>query len=289
MARGDVLGCSVVGNNRMVGAAAPLGLKAVQVSIVTPDARRIVDAVDLSVEPGERLAIVGPNGAGKTSLLRLFFGRLKPDTGQILLGCRDLAGISLTERARLIAVVGQNDVPDLRLTVADYVGLGRIPHRGRLGAGADREIVERALERLGLGAWTGRRLQTLSGGERQRAAIARALAQQPSILILDEPTNHLDPRARADMLEAARRLGITVVAVLHDLASVSAFADRVAVMQGGRLVAHDTPATALDPKIVRHVFAMDCFPFTNPETGRSLLVFDTPAPAGSKVARAPAP
>ncbi|WEX85736.1 ABC transporter ATP-binding protein [Sinorhizobium garamanticum] len=289
MTRDEALGRSIAANNRLVRKDAAIGLRAEHVSITTPDGRRIVDAVDLSVEPGERLAIVGPNGAGKTSLLRLFFGRLKPDAGRILLGDRDLARISLTERARMFAVVGQNDLPDLRMTLADYVDLGRIPHRGRVSAAADREIVERALDLLGLGAAAGRRLQMLSGGERQRAAIARALAQEPSILILDEPTNHLDPRARADMLETARHLRITVVAVLHDLTSVSPFADRVAVMQGGRLVAHDAPAAALDPKIVRNVFAMDCFPFTNPETGRSLLVFDTPALGGSNVARALVP
>lgn len=248
-----------------------------RIDLRTRDASAILSAVALTVEPGERLAIVGPNGAGKTSLLRLLFGRMHPTNGVVSIDGRDLARISMAERSRLIAVVGQSDHPDGRLTVTDYVGLGRIPHRGRSSAGQHAAVVAKACERLGLSDLKARQLATLSGGERQRAAIARAMAQEPIVLVLDEPTNHLDPRARADMLDLARSLGITVVAVLHDLALVSPFADRVAVLRHGRLVAHGKPDEALSAATVRDVFAMDCFPFTNPTTGRPLLVFDTPA------------
>jgi iron complex transport system ATP-binding protein len=225
----------------------------------------------------ERLAIVGPNGAGKSSLLRVMFGRLRPTRGKVMIGARNLRDVTLLERARTIAVVGQTDQPDARLRLKDYVGLGRIPHHGRVGTVGHREMVARALEVVALTPLADRRLDTLSGGERQRAAIARAVAQEPSILILDEPTNHLDPRARSDVLNLARRLGVTVIAVLHDLALVSPFADRVAVLKAGRLVAHDVPAIALAPSVVRSVFDMDCFPVTNPTNGRSLLVFDCPS------------
>jgi iron complex transport system ATP-binding protein len=255
----------------------PGRISVASVGLVTRDGRSLVRGVDLEVAPGERLAIVGPNGAGKTSLLRLLFGKLWPSEGLITIDGRDLAEIPLIDRGRLIAVVGQSDLPDGRLTVADNVGLGRIPHHGRCPHPRHAIVVERACERVGLDGLGHRRLATLSGGERQRAAIARAMAQEPSILILDEPTNHLDPRARADMLDLARGLGITVVAVLHDLALVTPFADRVAVMQSGRLVAHGDPGAALSAATVRSVFSMDCFPFTNPSTGRPLLVFDTPA------------
>lgn len=260
-----------------MGVSVGVSLRAQALSLRAPNGRRIVDGVDLSIEPGERLAIVGPNGAGKTSLLRLLFGRLKPDAGQVLVGERDLTTISRAERACLIAVVGQSDTADLRLTVSDYVDLGRIPHRGRVSPARHKAIVARALDQVGLHGFGRRTLETLSGGERQRAAIARAIAQEPAILILDEPTNHLDPRARVDMLDIARGLGITVIAVLHDLVLVSPFADRVAVMQNGRLAAHGSAPLALTPTTVRAVFAMDCFPFTNPSTGRALLVFDAPA------------
>ncbi|KTR07598.1 iron ABC transporter [Aureimonas ureilytica] len=246
------------------------------------DGRGILQGLDLAIEPGERLAVVGPNGAGKTSLLRLVFARLQPTRGRVSIDGRDLQAIAPLERARRIAVVGQSDLPDGRLTLTDYIGLGRIPHRARATAREDRAAAGDAMALVGLSGLESRRLDSLSGGERQRAGIARAMAQRPSILVLDEPTNHLDPRARADMLALARGLGITVVAVLHDLALVSPFADRVAVLSAGRLVAHGPPMQALSAETVRAVFAMDCFPFTNPATGRSLLVFDTPPDASSR-------
>ncbi len=254
----------------------PIGLRVIAASVTLRGLQPLIRDIDLSVEPGERLAIIGPNGAGKTTLLRLLFGRQTPSTGRILLGDRDLRTLSMSERARMIAVVGQSDLPDMRLTVAEYVDLGRTPHRARVSAARHQVMVGRAIERVGLSSLSSRRLESLSGGERQRSAIARSLAQEPSILILDEPTNHLDPRARTDLLELTRGLGITVVAVLHDLTLVHPFADRVAVMQGGRLVAHDVPDIVLGRDIVRGVFAMDAFPFTNPINGRSLIVFDTP-------------
>lgn len=247
------------------------------VELRTSDGAALLAEIDLGISAGERLAIVGPNGAGKTSLLRLLFGRLRPSRGTVSIDGRDLAGIPLAERGRLIALVAQSDRPDDRLTLAEYVGLGRIPHRGRCMPERHMRIVTEACEKLGLSGLGDRRLATLSGGERQRASIARAMAQEPVILVLDEPTNHLDPRARADMLATVRDIGITVVAVLHDLTLVGLFADRVAVLCEGRVAVHAKPDEALSPRIVRDVFAMDRFAFVNPQTGRSLLVFDSPS------------
>lgn len=247
------------------------------VSFQAADRRPIVYPLDLDVRPGEKLAIVGPNGAGKTTLLRLLFGRLKPSSGQVLIDGRDLAAMPFATRARCFAVVAQDDLPDRRLALADYVDLGRIPHRGRVAETRHREVVAAALRLVGLDdGLASQRIETLSGGERQRAAIARAIAQEPSVLILDEPTNHLDLRSRADMLELVRGLGITVVAVLHDLALVSLFAERVAVMNEGRLVADGPPDVALASNVVHEIFAMDCFSVTNPFSGQTLLIFDKP-------------
>ncbi len=249
------------------------------VSLQVPGPRTILAGVNLSIMPGERVAIVGPNGAGKTSLLKLIHGLLRPTSGRVLLDGEPVQEMPLHRRALRIAVVAQGDQPDLRLTLSDYVDLGRVPHRGRVSTAEHARIVGAALDRVGLSHLAARRLDNLSGGERQRGAIARAIAQEPSLLVLDEPTNHLDPRARADMLALAHGLGITVVAVLHDLALVAPFADRVAVLDGGRLVALGTPAEALAPPIVRAVFAMDCFTAINPVTGRETLVLDAPPSA----------
>ncbi len=247
------------------------------VHLRTPEGKALVGGVSFVVEAGERLALVGPNGAGKTSLLRLLFGRAVPTRGEVRLDGIPMHRLPALDRARRIAVVSQNGQPDLRLTVRDYVDLGRIPHRGRVPAAAHRRAVDRAMDLVGLAALADRRLVNLSGGERQRAGIARAVAQEPSVLLLDEPTNHLDPRARADVLDLAAGLGGTVIAILHDLERIAAFADRVAIMAGGRLIAHADPITALSPAIVRAVFDMDCFPVLNPATGRRLIAFDTPS------------
>ncbi|MBC9246043.1 ABC transporter ATP-binding protein [Paracoccus sp. 11-3] len=236
----------------------------------------LVEGVSLSVGPRDRLAIIGPNGAGKTTLLRMLAGMLRPDTGAVTLDGRDLSRIPAAERARNIAVVGQSDRPDPRLSVIDYAELGRVPHAGLRRRGEDREIARDALDRAGLLPLAGRAMGSLSGGERQRAQIARAVAQQPRILFLDEPTNHLDPRARGAVLELVACLGIAVVSVLHDLSLVAPFVNRVAVLEGGRLLAFDTPDRALTPALMREVFGVDVLRLPHPVEARELTVFDIP-------------
>lgn len=236
----------------------------------------LVRNLDLAVTDGERLGIIGPNGAGKSTLLRMLCGTLSPTSGDIYLEATRLDAYKAMERARRLAVVGQSDQPDPRIALIDYVALGRIPHVGLRAKADDREIVGQALERTGLSSKRFRTLGSLSGGERQRAQIARAIAQQPTVLFLDEPTNHLDPRARGEVLELVAGLGITVVAVLHDLALVAPFATRIAVLSEGRLVAYDTPSRTLLPPLVREVFSVDVLRLPHPAEDRELTVFDIP-------------
>ena len=245
----------------------------------------LVEGIDLSIEACECLAIVGPNGAGKTTLLRLLSGRLAPSEGVVTVNGVALRTMRPLERARRIAVLAQGENSDSRLTVGEYVALGRIPHHGSVGPDRHAAAVSLAIEQCGLSGFATRALVSLSGGERQRAGIARALAQEPSILFLDEPTNNLDPRARSDLLDLARGLEITVVAVLHDLPLVAPFADRVAVMMGGRLVAHDTPEAALTPRVVDEVFRLDVVSVAHPRDGRKLLFFEVPGPESNKLDR----
>jgi iron complex transport system ATP-binding protein len=238
--------------------------------------RSLVEDVSLRLGTRERLAIVGPNGAGKTTLLRMLAGNLPPHAGTIHLFGDDLSRMRPSERAKHIAVVGQSDHPDGRIRLCDYVGLGRVPHTGVRSRGEEWAIIRDALARVGLEAMRDQEFGTLSGGERQRAQIARALAQEPQLLFLDEPTNHLDPRARGDLLRLVASLHLTVVAVLHDLALVPLFANRVAVMEGGRLAALGSPNDALSPSIVRAVFAVDVLRLRHPAEDRELTVFDIP-------------
>ncbi|MDX3928964.1 MAG: ABC transporter ATP-binding protein [Shinella sp.] len=237
---------------------------------------RLLADVSLDVATGDRLAIIGPNGAGKTTLLRMLAGTLRPTSGTVRLFGAPLAAMRPVERARLVAVVGQADQPDHRIPVRDYVALGRIPHTARRAGAEDAAIVADALARTELLALAGREMGSLSGGERQRAQIARALAQEPRILFLDEPTNHLDPRARGALLALVAELGLTIIAVLHDLSLVSGFATQVAVLRQGGLVACGPVEETLDRHVVRDVFGIDLIRLPHPHEDRQLTVFDIP-------------
>ncbi|MEM8597154.1 MAG: ABC transporter ATP-binding protein [Pseudomonadota bacterium] len=252
--------------------SAPITLE--QVSYRTRRGTGLVTDASLVVRAGEHLAIIGPNGAGKTTLLRMMAGQLRPSAGRVLLGDDDLAGLSRRDRARRIAVMAQSERPDLRLRGRDYVALGRIPHQRTASASAHAAAVDQALVTAGAVSLADRPLGALSGGERQRLMLARALAQEPSVLLLDEPTNNLDPRARADLLALVAGLGITVVAILHDLMLAPEFADRVAVMQGGRIRCSARPEEALSEALIRDVFDLAVFRLPHPRDGRPLLVFD---------------
>ena len=249
----------------------------------TAHGQALVRPCSLQLAAGHNLAIVGPNGAGKSTLLRLLAGTLKPVAGRVRWGGVDSALVPATERARMIATLGQNDHADGRLRVADYVGLGCLPHRNQLTQAQFSQRVAQALDRCALQRLAKRALGSLSGGERQRAHLARALAQQPGILLLDEPTNHLDPRATLELLEGIGSLGITVVAVLHDLALVPQWATQVAVVRAGRLVVCDTPERALTPHRLHETFQVHAFYLPHPATERPILVMDT-APARAKPA-----
>jgi len=224
-----------------------IGLRGVTVHL---GGRAVVQDVTAAVERGEWVALIGPNGAGKTTLLRAVAG-LVPYEGSVVLLGTDTAALDRRERARLLAVVPQAPETPPWLTVTEYVLMGRTPHLGRLAreGAADREAVGRALERLELEELAERQLGTLSGGERQRAVVARALAQEASIVLLDEPTAALDIGHQQQALELLDGLrdtqGLTLVAAMHDLTLAAQYADRVLLLSEGRIVADGTPADVL--------------------------------------------
>ena len=243
-------------------------------SFATPSGKLLVQPVSLSVRPGQFVAIVGPNGAGKSTLMRLLSGGLKPSTGSVKLNGASLQDMPPTIRAQQIALLSQTDHADPSLRVVDYVGLGCLPHRKTATAKQLQDYVAQAIERCDLHSLAERNLGNLSGGERQRAHLARALAQQPQLLLLDEPTNHLDPRTTLDLMHGVVQLGITVIAVLHDIASVPRWADKVIVMHGGALVAFNTPEKALSSLVMHEVFGVQALYLTHPTTSRPILVMD---------------
>ncbi|WP_279482957.1 ABC transporter ATP-binding protein [Aureimonas sp. SK2] len=218
--------------------------------------RAVVDGVSLETRPAEFLGIVGPNGSGKTTLIAMLAGLKRPHGGTVTLDRRPITGLSRRDLARALALVEQQAETGERLTARQAVELGRTPHLGALSPWGERDeaIVARALAAVDMAPFADRLWHSLSGGERQRLHIARALAQEPEILILDEPTNHLDVEHQLGLLALVRRRGGTVLAALHDLNHAAMFADRIAVMQGGRLVALGTPSEVLTPERIAAVF-----------------------------------
>ena len=220
--------------------------------------RAVVDGVDANVAEGEWVALIGPNGAGKTTLLRAL-ARLVPFAGEIRLDGRSLEQIGRGELARLVAVVPQEPSTPPWMTVAEYVLLGRTPHLGPLAKEGvrDREAAGRALARLDLLPFLDRRLGTLSGGEKQRVVVARALAQEAAIVLLDEPTAALDighQQQALDLLDGLRaESGLTLVAAMHDLTLAAQYADRMLLLDAGKIVADGVPTDVLTAAVIaRH-------------------------------------
>ena len=228
-----------------------------------PNGYALLQDVSITLHRRDILAIAGPNGAGKTTLMHLLCGLTEIQRGDVLVDGQSLKGLSAPARARQIAVVGQQEMLDGRLPLRDYVALGQIPIQADRSMDAHRTDLARILKLAELSALADKRMSQLSGGERQRAHIARALAQNPTLLFLDEPTNHLDPEAKGHMLSLVADLGITVVMAVHDLVLIPEFATRVALMQSARLVAYGAVHEVLTRESVRNTFGVDYLRFTH--------------------------
>ena len=242
------------------------------------DGRLIVDGVDCTVAAGTFSALIGPNGAGKSTLLRVLAAVDRPEEGTVRFGPDDLFALSRRLRARLVGFVEQDSGTELSLSVREVVALGRIPHQGFFGdANAeDNAVIESALDAADVRALAERDVTTLSGGERQRVLLARALAQQPRLLVLDEPSNHLDIAAQLAVLGLLRSLassGVTVLAALHDLNLASAYCDHVIVLRNGVVFAAGPTAEIITPRLVRAVYGVRATVLEHPQTGRPMVAF----------------
>lgn len=229
-----------------------------------------VQDVTLAIAPGEFVAIVGPNGCGKSTLLKTVYRALRPRAGAVLLGDDDVWAARRRGVARQVGVLGQDQAGGYDFTAREAVRLGRYPHLGafdRLTA-ADEAVVAKAMKRTGAMEFANRALSTLSGGERQRVLLARALAQQPEVLVLDEPTNHLDPAHQIAALSLVASLGVTVVAALHTLDLAARYATTIVAIKAGRVVAAGPPLDVLTPAVFRDVFEVDGSVVPDPVDGR---------------------
>lgn len=243
--------------------------------------RAIVDGIDMVAPAGQVTGLIGPNGAGKSTLLRAILG-LVPATGSVSFDGTDLIALPRRARAQFTAFVEQSSETDARLTAREVVLLGRIPFQSVWQASPSPEDAvqaEAALAAVDMVAFADRLYHTLSGGEQQRIQIARALAQQPRLLLLDEPTSHLDVHAQLatlDLLRRQARAGAAVLLALHDLNLAASFCDSLVALHDGRIAAVGAPAEVLTPPLLRTVYGVDATILRHPGDGRPLIAYDLP-------------
>ncbi|WP_242902235.1 ABC transporter ATP-binding protein [Actinomadura terrae] len=242
--------------------------------------RPVLRKVSLDVPAGSWTAIIGPNGAGKSTLLRAVLGLL-PSDGEISVAGSDLGRLKPRQRAKVVAYAPQNPSLPVGMSVFDYTLLGRspyIPHLGRESA-RDRAVAAEVLDRLDLAGLASRPMNHLSGGERQRVVLARALAQQTSVLLLDEPTTALDIGHQQQVMELVDQLRLsdelTVVTTIHDLTLAGQYADDLVLLSAGRVAAAGTPAEVLTREALEEHFDARVRVLPGPD-GRPILSLERP-------------
>ncbi len=219
-----------------------------------------LEAMSFQARPGELVAILGPNASGKSTLLKLISGSLAPLSGRIFLNGFETHSLPVKTRAQRIALVQQESRLLFPSRAWEFVMQGRHPYGGGLRFESEEDILiaNNALAQVGATELADRWMDKISGGEKQRVILARALAQQPLLLLLDEPTLHLDIGAQVDLLESLRRLAAqnryTVVVVTHELNLAGEYADQVVLLQRGKCLRVGPPATVLQREILEQVF-----------------------------------
>jgi len=224
--------------------------------------RVVLHGVDLGVEAGEMVAVLGPNGSGKSTLVRVLAGLCRPEAGRVLLGGRPIARVARRDVARQLALVPQFPVSELGFSALETVLMGRAPHGTGLGLASERDLAlaRDAMRALDVAHLETRALETLSGGERQRVVLARALAQEPAVLLLDEPTAYLDLRHQVESLALVRtrcrQHGLAVVVVVHEPGLAGSYADRVVLLADGRVRAVGPPREVITPALLADVYGV---------------------------------
>lgn len=240
--------------------------------------RMVLTGVSFTLKPGELTAVLGPNGSGKTTLLKTLARLLPPLAGSVTLDGHSLASLGRRSVARTVAFAPQVLAPDWPFTVSEFVALGRGPHAGwwtPLSAN-DRKVIATSVDRFALTPMANTRVTELSGGEWQRVRLAKALAQEPRVLLLDEPTAHLDPRFQFELLTLLRGLiaerKLAVAVTLHDLNLVGPWADRVILLANGGVQADGRPAAVLTAEVLGRAYSARFAVAPHPMTGTPAVV-----------------
>jgi ABC-type cobalamin/Fe3+-siderophores transport system ATPase subunit len=240
--------------------------------------RQLLEDFSLQLSEGDFAGVLGPNGAGKTTVLRLLSGTLKPQAGSVQLYGENLESLPARKRALILGVVPQESWLLFPFTVMEVVLMGRFPHLGILGMESreDEDLALACLEEVGMRASSHRALSSLSSGERQRVLIARALAQEPRILLLDEPTTFLDLKHRLLIYEILSRLNarrrLTILTISHDLNLAARYCGKVWLLKEGGLLATGTPREVLTPELLRRAYDTDVEVGQDPRTGSPFII-----------------
>lgn len=217
--------------------------------------------INFEVKAGHFCALLGPNGSGKSTLTKVLARIHSPRDGRVFLGETNLLRLPRRQAAKLVSYVPQNSEIPFQLSVRDAVLLGRTPHFGVRPRKLDHDIVETSIRRLNLTDLAERSVSSLSGGQAQRVLIARALAQEPTVLLLDEPTSALDLRYQVETLQLVREVtaerGIAALMAIHDLSHAAFFCDQIVLLKDGVIVADGSPTEALESSLVSDVYSLD--------------------------------
>lgn len=234
----------------------------------------VLSTISCEVAAGEILGLLGPNGSGKSTLVRLLSGVHAPRAGRVTYDARDLRTYRRDELARVIAVVPQETAIELPFSVLEVVLMGRSPYLGKFGfeSAHDLAVAQRAMEQTGVAALATREVHALSGGERQRVILARALAQEPRVLLLDEPTAFLDIKHQVAVYDLIKQLGreqgLAVVAILHDLNLAALYCDRLMLLKSGQTFCQGTPEEVLTYVNIKAVYETEVYIDLNDLTGK---------------------
>lgn len=237
---------------------------------VTLQARRVLSDISFVAQRAQTVGLLGPNGSGKSTLIRAMAGVQPCAYAGVKIGGRQSSQLSRRQLSRTLAFVPQHAESEAEMSVIDIVRLGRTPHRHAFTPWrqADEDAVRQALAMMKLDTLAHRAWQRLSGGERQRCQIARALAQQPDIMLLDEPINHLDIQFQLELMRLISALPVTVIVALHDLNLAAKYCQHLVVLHEGEVVASGEPAAVLTPALIQSTWQVDA---TVCRTGRGIM------------------